>query len=62
MEFSECPSEHSDGDLGEFSEGDVVKEFSDAVFKGKVGQVIGPVKTQFGFHIIEITSLKDDEE
>ena len=60
-DFSECPSSHSGGDLGEFFEGDMVKEFNDVVFKGKVGQIIGPIKTQFGYHIIEIMSLKDDE-
>ncbi len=60
--FSECPSGHSGGDLGDFFEGDMVKEFNDAVFKGKAGQVIGPVKTQFGHHIIEVISLKDDKE
>lgn len=62
-DFSECPSAHSGGDLGEFFEGDMAKEFNDAVFKnGKVGQAIGPVKTQFGYHIIEIMSLQDDED
>lgn len=60
--FSECPSSHSGGDLGVFFEGDMVKEFNGAVFKGKAGQVIGPVKTQFGYHIIEIMSLETDEE
>lgn len=42
------------GDLGWFGKGRMVKPFEDAVFKAKVGQIIGPVKTQFGYHIIEI--------
>lgn len=60
-DFSECPSSHSGGDLGEFFEGDMVREFNDAVFQGKVGQIIGPLKTQFGYHIIEIMNLQELE-
>lgn len=42
------------GDLGWFSEGTMVPEFNDAAFGGEVGTVVGPVETQFGFHLIEI--------
>ncbi len=51
-----CPSGKSGGDLGEFSPGEMVREFDDVVFTKEVGKVHGPVKTQFGYHLIEITS------
>lgn len=54
-EHSKCPSGKSGGDLGEFGPGQMVKEFNDVCFNEAVGVVHGPVKTQFGFHLIEIT-------
>ncbi len=54
-EHSKCPSGESGGDLGEFSSGKLVKEFDDIVFRGDLGKIHGPVQTQFGFHLIEIT-------
>jgi peptidyl-prolyl cis-trans isomerase C len=56
MEFSQCPSGKRGGDLGEFSPGQMVEEFDTVVFNESVGEVHGPVKTQFGYHLIEITS------
>ncbi|MDA3902819.1 MAG: peptidylprolyl isomerase [Desulfuromusa sp.] len=56
MEHSTCPSGQQGGALGEFSPGQMVKEFDEVVFSGDVGKVLGPVKTQFGYHLIEITS------
>ncbi|MFT5700373.1 MAG: peptidyl-prolyl cis-trans isomerase C [Desulforhopalus sp.] len=53
---SKCPSGKQGGDLGEFSPGQMVKEFDEVVFSGEIGKVLGPVKTQFGFHLIEVTS------
>jgi peptidyl-prolyl cis-trans isomerase C len=53
---SECPSGKRGGDLGEFSPGQMVKEFDEVVFNEAVGEVHGPVQTQFGFHLIEITN------
>ena len=53
---SKCPSGKQGGGLGEFSPGQMVKEFDDVVFSGEVGKVLGPVKTQFGYHLIEITN------
>jgi len=53
---STCPSGQQGGDLGEFSNGQMVKEFDNVVFNEDVGEVHGPVQTQFGFHLIEITS------
>jgi peptidyl-prolyl cis-trans isomerase C len=37
----------------------MVREFDEVVFTGEIGKVLGPVKTQFGYHLIEITSRKD---
>lgn len=52
--FSTCPSGQRGGDLGEFGHGMMVKEFDEACFEMAVGEVRGPVKTQFGFHIIRL--------
>lgn len=51
-----CPSGQQGGDLGSFSPGRMVPEFDTVVFNETVGEVHGPVKTQFGYHLIEITS------
>jgi peptidyl-prolyl cis-trans isomerase C len=53
---SDCPSGKRGGDLGEFAQGQMVKEFDDVVFNSELGKTHGPVKTQFGYHLIEITS------
>lgn len=53
QKHSTCPSKKNGGSLGEFNKGDMVKAFDDAVFKGPVLKVQGPVKTKFGFHLIE---------
>ena len=58
-EHSDCPSGKQGGDLGEFSPGQMVREFDDVVFNAEVGKVHGPVKTQFGYHLIEITNRTD---
>jgi peptidyl-prolyl cis-trans isomerase C len=52
---SSCPSRMRGGDLGSFVPGQMVKEFDEVVFTGEIGKVLGPVKTQFGYHLIEIT-------
>ncbi len=54
-QHSQCPSGRQGGDLGEFSPGAMVPEFDRVAFEEEVGVVHGPVKTQFGFHLIEIT-------
>ena len=59
QEFSACPSGKSGGDLGTFGKGQMVKEFDDVVFSGELNKVHGPVKTQFGYHLIEITQRED---
>ncbi|AEE23588.1 peptidylprolyl isomerase [Paraglaciecola chathamensis] len=48
-----CPSGKKGGDLGEFSPGTMVKAFDNVVFKKDILTVHGPVKTQFGFHLIK---------
>ena len=52
---SSCPSKRQGGDLGEFGPGMMVREFDEAVFSGEVGKVLGPVRTQFGWHLLEVT-------
>jgi len=54
-EFSSCPSGPQGGALGTFGPGQMVPEFDAAVFGGEVGQVQGPVKTNFGYHLLEVT-------
>ncbi len=53
---SSCPSGQKGGDLGEFGPGQMVKEFDTVVFNEAVGVVHGPVKTQFGYHLLEVVS------
>jgi peptidyl-prolyl cis-trans isomerase C len=52
-QHSICPSKKNGGSLGEFNKGDMVKAFDDVVFKGPLLKVQGPVKTRFGYHLIE---------
>ena len=51
---SSCPSRMRGGDLGAFNQGQMVPEFDEVVFSGEINKVLGPVKTQFGYHLIEI--------
>ena len=50
---SQCSSKRNGGNLGEFRPGDMVKAFDNVVFKKPILTVHGPIKTQFGFHLIE---------
>jgi len=52
---SSCPSKDQGGDLGQFGPGMMVKEFDEVVFSADVNTLQGPVKTQFGFHLLEVT-------
>lgn len=56
QKHSKCPSKGKGGDLGEFGQGQMVPEFDKVVFNEEVGVAHGPVKTDFGYHILEITS------
>jgi peptidyl-prolyl cis-trans isomerase C len=58
-EHSQCPSGKQGGDLGEFSSGQMVKEFDQVIFNDEIGKVHGPVQTQFGFHLIETMSRSE---
>ena len=48
----------SGGDLGWFGPGAMVKPFEDAVLTAKVGEVVGPIKTDFGWHLILVTETR----
>ena len=54
-----CPSGKRGGDLGTFSQGQMVPEFDTVVFNEALDTVHGPVKTQFGYHLLEVTSRTD---
>ncbi len=54
-QHSQCPSGKQGGALGSFGPGMMVPEFDKVVFNEEVGVVHGPVQTQFGYHLVEIT-------
>lgn len=56
---STCPSGQRGGDLGEFGRGQMVPEFEEAAFAADLNKVIGPVKTQFGYHLIKVEGHSD---
>ena len=56
---SSCPSGQQGGELGSFGPGAMVPEFDKVVFSADVNTVQGPVKTQFGYHLLEVTSRTD---
>ena len=58
-QHSTCPSSRKGGDLGEFGPGQMVKEFDAVVFSAPLNEVQGPVKTRFGYHLLEVTSRTD---
>lgn len=57
---SQCPSGKQGGELGEFGQGDMVPEFDRVIFSDMpIGQVSEPVKTQFGYHLIDVKKRMD---
>jgi peptidyl-prolyl cis-trans isomerase C len=61
-ENSTCPSGQRGGDLGEFGKGQMVKEFEEAAFNAEIGAVVGPVATQFGYHLIKVEAKNEAAE
>ncbi len=67
-DFAQLAEQHSDdpgskangGDLGWFGRGRMVAEFEEAVFGAKPGDIVGPVKSQFGFHVIKVEGYRPD--
>lgn len=61
--YSDDPGSAEDGgDLGWVNRGVMVKPFEDAVFAARKGELIGPVKTEYGYHIILVTDIRGGEE
>lgn len=58
-QHSNCPSGHDGGELGEFGPGMMVPEFDKVVFSAPINEVQGPVQTQFGYHLLEVTSRSE---
>lgn len=62
-QFSEdTGSKVNKGDLGFFSRGKMVPEFDAVAFSAKVGEVSGPIKTAFGYHLIKVTDRKEAQK
>lgn len=58
-QHSTCPSGKQGGELGDFSSGQMVPEFENACAEMEPGQTAGPVKTQFGYHIIRLNKKEE---
>ncbi len=58
-EFSNCPSKMQGGALGSFGRGQMVQEFDQVVFSAQLNKVEGPIKTQFGYHLVEVTNRSE---
>ena len=58
-EHSSCPSKQNGGNLGDFGKGQMVPEFDEACFTMEVGELRGPVKTQFGYHLIQLDAINE---
>jgi peptidyl-prolyl cis-trans isomerase C len=58
-ERSTGPSGAQGGELGWFGQGEMVAPFAEAAFGAEVGEVVGPVETRFGWHVIKVTGKRD---
>jgi peptidyl-prolyl cis-trans isomerase C len=59
--YSTCPSGKKGGDLGEFGKGQMVPEFDAVVFSANIGELVGPIQTQFGSHLVRVERRKEAE-
>lgn len=59
--YSKCPSAPQGGSLGSFTRGKMVPEFEEAAFKLQVGEISEPVKTQFGYHLIQLDEKNSED-
>ena len=59
-EHSECPSKKRGGDLGWFGKGAMVRPFEVAAFTAQEGEVVGPLKTEFGWHLIYVYEIQEN--
>lgn len=68
-DFAELAKEHSQdpqsaeqgGDLGCIGKGQTVPEFEKALFNAEKGKIVGPVETEFGYHLIEVTEIREEQ-
>lgn len=61
QEFSQDPgSAEQGGDLGCIGRGETVPNFEEAVFGAEQGEIVGPVETEFGYHVIEVTDVREE--
>ena len=61
QKYSKCPSAAQGGSLGSFTRGRMVPEFEKAAFELEVGEISEPVKTQFGYHLIQLDEKSLEE-
>tara|TARA_R110001592_G_scaffold59620_2_gene180878 strand:+ start:1522 stop:1794 length:273 start_codon:yes stop_codon:yes gene_type:complete len=54
QKYSLCPSKKRGGDLGEIRKGDLVKSVEQVIFKQALKEIHGPVKSKFGYHLIQV--------
>ena len=52
----------SGGDLGTITKGEMVPEFDQAVFSLKLNEISQPVKTQYGYHVIQVTAITPEKQ
>jgi peptidyl-prolyl cis-trans isomerase C len=60
-QYSQDPgSAEQGGDLGCIGKGETVPNFEEAVFNAKQGEIVGPVETEFGYHLLEVTDIREE--